>query len=209
MKLELVVIYQLQFEEKLWATMLDMPATFQVSHFMNGLLPELHKQVRGAVYPDLEAAVKAATKEEAKQELALDKEVGSQGMSLTKIITNLISWCIQPHHAPSQSYSWCLPSLQGRPGSGRLSTLPNMASFLRMALTVLLSHPTAHNSTIVPPFDFFQVDDLPVLTLGELMFTSSGHLRTMRRERTTPSLSLPTIANWLRFGWVAGQKAFV
>ena len=46
--------------------MLDTPAMFQVSHFVNGLIPELHKRVRGAVYPDLAMAVKAATKEEAK-----------------------------------------------------------------------------------------------------------------------------------------------
>ena len=39
---------------------------------------------------------------------------------------------------------WCLSSLWGRPGRGRLSTLPNVASFLRMGLTVLSSHPTVH-----------------------------------------------------------------
>ena len=64
--MELVVIYQSRFEEKLWATMLDALATFQVSHFVNGLIPKLCKQVRGAVYPNLAVAVKAAAKEEVK-----------------------------------------------------------------------------------------------------------------------------------------------
>ena len=64
--------------------MLDAPATFQVSHFMNGLIPKLHKQVRGAVYPNLEAAVKAATKEEAKRELVLEKESGLRSFTTPK-----------------------------------------------------------------------------------------------------------------------------
>ena len=62
----------------------DVPATFQVSHFVNGLIPKLHKRVRGAVYPNLTAAVKAATKEEAKQELVSEKDSGSRSLTTPK-----------------------------------------------------------------------------------------------------------------------------
>ena len=62
----------------------DAPATFQVSHFVNGLIPKLHKQVRGAMYPNLAMAIKAATKEEAKQELISEKDSGLRSLTTPK-----------------------------------------------------------------------------------------------------------------------------